>query len=225
MDLDFQALCEQTSDTLWIQASAEGAGLFDYRLIWALQWDHIYTAGYFVLLLALLAASLAACTTTRQWPMVRVARRYIAPSFLSFLFKSLIQLCLLRPVMSLEIVLTCKLSLYSKIPTSWGQYDSLLMSTVLPAQPTCTSHSQLLCIHMWRAFADWFLLNKVEVGGLRGSDSRPRQPRKHTHASWRQNPRFWRALEGQRLFCLYKARQHVCVQGHGRQVRSNWRPC
>ncbi|KAH0445892.1 hypothetical protein IEQ34_025272 [Dendrobium chrysotoxum] len=55
---------------------AEGAGIFDYRLIWALQWDHIYTANYFIILLALLAASLAACTTTRQWPMVKVARRW-----------------------------------------------------------------------------------------------------------------------------------------------------
>ncbi|KAK9792693.1 hypothetical protein WJX73_002523 [Symbiochloris irregularis] len=51
-------------------------GFLDYKVIWALQWDHIYTADYFLLLLATLAASLAACTTTRQWPMLKVARRW-----------------------------------------------------------------------------------------------------------------------------------------------------
>ena len=52
------------------------AGFVDYHLIQLLQWDHIYTANYFLALLALLGASLAACTTMRQWPMVRVARRW-----------------------------------------------------------------------------------------------------------------------------------------------------
>lgn len=52
-------------------------GFLDYKFIWALQWDHIYTADYFLGLMALLAASLAACTTTRQWPMVKVARRCV----------------------------------------------------------------------------------------------------------------------------------------------------
>ena len=47
----------------------------DYNVILGLQWDHIYTADYFLVLLALLAASLAACSYTRQWPMVKVARR------------------------------------------------------------------------------------------------------------------------------------------------------
>ncbi len=50
-------------------------GFVDYHLIYQLQWDHIYTANYFLALLALLGASLTACTSTRQWPMVRVARR------------------------------------------------------------------------------------------------------------------------------------------------------
>jgi len=54
------------------------AGFVDWRLIQALQLDHIYTAGYFLGLLGLLAASLAACTATRQWPAVRVARRCAA---------------------------------------------------------------------------------------------------------------------------------------------------
>jgi cytochrome c biogenesis protein ResB len=56
---------------------AEG-DLLNFRLIWALQWDHIYTANYFLALMALLAASLAACSTTRQWPMVKVARRCLS---------------------------------------------------------------------------------------------------------------------------------------------------
>ncbi|KAK9825449.1 hypothetical protein WJX81_001648 [Elliptochloris bilobata] len=52
------------------------AGFVDWRLIQAAQLDHIYTAGYFLGLLGLLGASLAACTATRQWPAVRVARRW-----------------------------------------------------------------------------------------------------------------------------------------------------
>ena len=51
------------------------AGFVDWHLIQAAQLDRIYTAGYFLGMLGLLAASLAACTATRQWPAVRVARR------------------------------------------------------------------------------------------------------------------------------------------------------
>ncbi|KAK9803576.1 hypothetical protein WJX72_001425 [[Myrmecia] bisecta] len=51
-------------------------GFLTYRWIYALELDHIYTASYFLALMALLAASLAACTSTRQWPMVKVARRW-----------------------------------------------------------------------------------------------------------------------------------------------------
>ena len=40
------------------------------------QLDHIYSADYFLLLLGLLGASLAACTATNQWPAVKVARRW-----------------------------------------------------------------------------------------------------------------------------------------------------
>lgn len=46
------------------------------RWIDALQLDRIYTAPYYLALLALLAASLAACSTTTQWPMVKVAQRW-----------------------------------------------------------------------------------------------------------------------------------------------------
>lgn len=56
-------------------------GFVDWQLIKLMQWDHIYSANYFLALMALLAASLAACTSTRQWPMVRVARRCAASSF------------------------------------------------------------------------------------------------------------------------------------------------
>ncbi len=34
--------------------------------------DHIYTTNYFLSLLALLAASLVACTRTQQWPLAKV---------------------------------------------------------------------------------------------------------------------------------------------------------
>ena len=51
-------------------------GFLTARIRWALQWDHIYSADYFLLLLALLGASLAACTVTNQWPAVKVARRW-----------------------------------------------------------------------------------------------------------------------------------------------------
>lgn len=47
-------------------------GFLDYNLLLTLQLDHIYTAWYFYLSLGLLAASLSACTYTRQWPVVKV---------------------------------------------------------------------------------------------------------------------------------------------------------
>ena len=51
-------------------------GFITHDLIGFLQWDHIYTANYFLAILALLAASLMACTATTQLPMVRVAQRW-----------------------------------------------------------------------------------------------------------------------------------------------------
>lgn len=51
-------------------------GFVTHKLIWALQWDHIYSADYFYLLLFFWAASLAACTSTNQWPAVKVAQRW-----------------------------------------------------------------------------------------------------------------------------------------------------
>lgn len=52
------------------------AGFVTADLIWALQLDHIYRADYFLVLMALLAVSLAACTATNQWPSVKVAQRW-----------------------------------------------------------------------------------------------------------------------------------------------------
>lgn len=47
-------------------------GILNYQLLIDLQLDHIYTAWYFYASIGLLAASLAACTTTRQLPAVKV---------------------------------------------------------------------------------------------------------------------------------------------------------
>jgi cytochrome c biogenesis protein ResB len=47
-------------------------GVLSYQWILSLQLDHIYTANYFYLSLSLLAASLMACTYTRQLPTVKV---------------------------------------------------------------------------------------------------------------------------------------------------------
>lgn len=58
---------------------SEGAkvlGFVTHDVIKILEWDHIYTADYFFLLLALLATSLTACTITNQWPAVKVAQRW-----------------------------------------------------------------------------------------------------------------------------------------------------
>lgn len=68
----------------YLDAYPDGAhkvlGFLTYNWIFALQLDHIYTANYFLGLMALLGASLAACTSTRQLPMVKVARRYTSLS-------------------------------------------------------------------------------------------------------------------------------------------------
>ncbi|GLC35607.1 copper chaperone [Pleodorina starrii] len=55
---------------------AKVLGFLTYDLLLALQLDHIYTADYFYLAIGLLAASLSACTYTRQWPAVKVAQRW-----------------------------------------------------------------------------------------------------------------------------------------------------
>lgn len=61
---------------MYPNTGAKVIGFLTSDFILALQFDRIYTANYFLALMALLAASLAACTTTRQIPLVRVARRW-----------------------------------------------------------------------------------------------------------------------------------------------------
>lgn len=51
-------------------------GFLTWRWILGLSLDHMYTSPLFLALLLLLAASLAACTSNRQLPMVRIARRW-----------------------------------------------------------------------------------------------------------------------------------------------------
>ncbi|KAF8066257.1 CCS1 [Scenedesmus sp. PABB004] len=51
-------------------------GFLDYHALLGLGLDHIYSAWYFYAAIALLGASLAACTATTQWPAAKVARRW-----------------------------------------------------------------------------------------------------------------------------------------------------
>eukprot|EP00271_Cylindrocystis_brebissonii_P005528 TRINITY_DN17608_c0_g1_i1.p1 TRINITY_DN17608_c0_g1~~TRINITY_DN17608_c0_g1_i1.p1 ORF type:complete len:607 (+),score=132.82 TRINITY_DN17608_c0_g1_i1:382-2202(+) len=84
--LGISALC--TLGTLIEQGLRPAAYLVDYpeehpvlgfltgRLLLALGLDHIFSTPYFLGLLLLLAASLMACSSTRQWPQLKVARRW-----------------------------------------------------------------------------------------------------------------------------------------------------
>mmetsp|Transcript_7898 Transcript_7898/g.16927 ORF Transcript_7898/g.16927 Transcript_7898/m.16927 type:complete len:578 (-) Transcript_7898:1713-3446(-) len=58
------------------EAGPKVLGFLTYEWIYALDLNHIYTSWYFYLSLGLLAASLTACTYTRQWPAVKVAQRW-----------------------------------------------------------------------------------------------------------------------------------------------------
>ena len=68
---------EQNKGTAWYvqnyPTETPAFGFIDYPLILDLGLDHIYTEWYFLLLLAALAASLTACTFTRQLPVWRVS--------------------------------------------------------------------------------------------------------------------------------------------------------
>jgi hypothetical protein len=55
-------------------------GFLDYKLLFALQLDHIYTSAYFLGLSALLTASLIACSKTQQWPLLKMSKRWSFPS-------------------------------------------------------------------------------------------------------------------------------------------------
>ncbi|KAI5080995.1 hypothetical protein GOP47_0004178 [Adiantum capillus-veneris] len=51
-------------------------GMFNGEWVLRLCLDHVYTAPYFLGLIACLAASLMACTSSRQLPLVKIARRW-----------------------------------------------------------------------------------------------------------------------------------------------------
>lgn len=51
-------------------------GFLTWRVILRLGLDHVYRTPWFLALLIFFGASLAACTSTRQWPMLKVARRW-----------------------------------------------------------------------------------------------------------------------------------------------------
>lgn len=61
-------------------------GFFTWRWIFTLGLDHMYSAPIFLGMLALLAASLMACTYTTQIPLVKVARRSVFSSFVPFCY-------------------------------------------------------------------------------------------------------------------------------------------
>jgi hypothetical protein len=53
-------------------------GFLDYQLLLLLQLDHIYSAWYFYAAIALLGASLMACTYTTQLPTAKVGRNLLS---------------------------------------------------------------------------------------------------------------------------------------------------
>ena len=54
-------------------------GFLDYHVLFALQFDHIYASNYFLGMGVLLAASLAACSRSQQFPLAKMARRWKFP--------------------------------------------------------------------------------------------------------------------------------------------------
>ncbi|HIK21844.1 MAG TPA: cytochrome c biogenesis protein [Synechococcus sp. M44_DOE_062] len=51
-------------------------GFLTWRVILGLGLDHVYRTPWFLAMLILFGSSLAACSLTRQWPMLKVARRW-----------------------------------------------------------------------------------------------------------------------------------------------------
>lgn len=52
-------------------------GFFTWRWIFTLGFDHMFSSPVFLGTLALLGASLMACTSTTQIPVVKVAKRFV----------------------------------------------------------------------------------------------------------------------------------------------------
>jgi len=59
----------------YFQKYPEENGIFSWRWVLGLGFDHMFTSPVFLGMLVLLAASLMACTYTTQIPLVKVARR------------------------------------------------------------------------------------------------------------------------------------------------------
>ena len=51
-------------------------GFLSWKVLLALSLDRVYQATWFIALMILFGSSLTACTITRQWPMLKVARRW-----------------------------------------------------------------------------------------------------------------------------------------------------
>lgn len=51
-------------------------GFLSWKVILAIGLDHVYRTPWFLALMILFGSSLAACTWNRQWPMLKVARRW-----------------------------------------------------------------------------------------------------------------------------------------------------
>lgn len=60
-------------------------GFFTWRWVLTLGFDHMFSSPVFLGTLALLGASLMACTYTTQIPLVKVARRF---DFLTYFFQN-----------------------------------------------------------------------------------------------------------------------------------------
>jgi len=122
-------------------------GFLTYHWIFALQWDHIYTAPYFLGLMALLGASLAACTTTRQLPMVRVARRYTSiRHLLTYLMQDILPLSPSPPTPNCMCHAPLRLSVTSVSSLTLSKVSSMYLAgqTTRPSLSFLLHRSSLL---------------------------------------------------------------------------------
>lgn len=60
-------------------------GFFTWRWILALGFDHMFSSPVFLGVLALLGASLMACTYTTQLPLITVSRRFVSHFYVSIM--------------------------------------------------------------------------------------------------------------------------------------------
>jgi len=70
-------IIEQNKDlSFYKTAYPELGGFFNWKLVYYLQLDHIYQAWWYLLLVVTLGCSLMICTVQRQYPALKVARKY-----------------------------------------------------------------------------------------------------------------------------------------------------